>query len=482
MAGKQKNLIKYQDIQQLILTAKEQGKQFIEIFPEAGKGTVRLEYFFDEGIGIIDVVNPEVSDLATKKLSKAYNWAELKQFFNVVRKQLPGATQWQLNPDTAQKQRIYEGKFFKNDPNVTVRTDDLDMSAKGKPGFNLETGKPKYWAKGAVPDNVVQSAFEVFKENRARAKELSELLGIRVNAPAQFEYKNTLYGFHSKGTGRKSSLMLDGMGFKVVPSKDATIKEALRRATKLGLTPQMDPWEWKAIEDLYEYAVENGYHVDHIKPLDKGGLHFWENLQVLDAQDNLVKGAKENIAVTAKKTASKTIGPMTRTEWNKFIKTGIESEKNKVKLARNLGLLGLGGGGIWGTGIKAATRAASALPLEGVTGGAFKALDVAVANWTREDLEKYKAAYQADPSAENKEMVSYLEKQLGFDTGSVFDPTFVADVGGLGYSTQDPRLKPLWNSIGRHIGAKATDNWGLSRLWYQEPKTDDHTNQPTKTD
>ena len=339
MAGKQKNLIKYQDIEQLILTAKNECKEYIELFPEAGKGTVRLEYFFDEGVGIIDVVNPEASDLATKKLGKAYNWSELKQFFDVVRKQLPRAQQWQLNPDTAQKQRIYEGRFFKNDPSVTIRTDDLDMTAKGRPGFDLETGKPKYWAKGAVPDNVVQSAFQVFQENRARAKEMSELLGTQVNASAQFEYKKTMYGFHSKGTGRASDLMLDGMGFKVVPSASATAKEALRRATKLGLTPQMDPWEWKAIEDLYTYAVENGYHVDHIKALEKGGAHFWENLQVLDARDNLVKGVKDNIAVTAKKTASKTIGPMTKAEWTKFIKTGVDSERNKAKLARNLGIL-----------------------------------------------------------------------------------------------------------------------------------------------
>ena len=34
------------------------------------------------------------------------------------------------------------------------------------------------------------------------------------------------------------------------------------------------------------------YHVDHIKPLSKGGLHHQDNLQILTATENLRKGAK----------------------------------------------------------------------------------------------------------------------------------------------------------------------------------------------
>jgi len=34
------------------------------------------------------------------------------------------------------------------------------------------------------------------------------------------------------------------------------------------------------------------YHVDHKKPLSKGGLHHPDNLQVLLGRENLKKGAK----------------------------------------------------------------------------------------------------------------------------------------------------------------------------------------------
>ena len=36
------------------------------------------------------------------------------------------------------------------------------------------------------------------------------------------------------------------------------------------------------------------YHVDHIIPLNKGGLHHQNNLQILSAQDNLKKQDKIN--------------------------------------------------------------------------------------------------------------------------------------------------------------------------------------------
>lgn len=41
-------------------------------------------------------------------------------------------------------------------------------------------------------------------------------------------------------------------------------------------------------------SLHAGYHIDHIKPLSKGGLHIRENLQLLATVCNLWKGAKDD--------------------------------------------------------------------------------------------------------------------------------------------------------------------------------------------
>ena len=66
-------------------------------------------------------------------------------------------------------------------------------------------------------------------------------------------------------------------------------KSALRRARVLRQTP---PWaDLEKIKEIYLSCPE-GYDVDHIHPISKGGLHIHWNLQHLIAHDNRVKGAK----------------------------------------------------------------------------------------------------------------------------------------------------------------------------------------------
>ena len=73
---------------------------------------------------------------------------------------------------------------------------------------------------------------------------------------------------------------------------------ALRRSRKLGQTPEMTSDELRRIEDMYWLAKDlravsgQEYHVDHIMPLARGGLHHPDNLQILPADLNLSKGAK----------------------------------------------------------------------------------------------------------------------------------------------------------------------------------------------
>jgi|DEB0MinimDraft_10_1074344.scaffolds.fasta_scaffold51231_2 hypothetical protein len=75
-------------------------------------------------------------------------------------------------------------------------------------------------------------------------------------------------------------------------------KEALRRARKLDQTPELTEEEKKTIQNLYWLAKDlkavtgEEYHVDHIHPLAKGGLHHPDNLQILPSDLNIKKSDK----------------------------------------------------------------------------------------------------------------------------------------------------------------------------------------------
>ena len=67
---------------------------------------------------------------------------------------------------------------------------------------------------------------------------------------------------------------------------------ANRRAKLRGtLTPEIV--QMYALRDFYiAMSLGESFHVDHIIPLAKGGLHTADNLQVIPAIDNLRKGKK----------------------------------------------------------------------------------------------------------------------------------------------------------------------------------------------
>ena len=73
---------------------------------------------------------------------------------------------------------------------------------------------------------------------------------------------------------------------------------ARRRARKAAAAVPLTQQEQAQIIGAYATARAmtelsgEPYHVDHIKPLSKGGLHHPSNLQVLRGVDNLRKGAK----------------------------------------------------------------------------------------------------------------------------------------------------------------------------------------------
>ncbi len=67
------------------------------------------------------------------------------------------------------------------------------------------------------------------------------------------------------------------------------IRKAKRRANKRNQTPKLTTVDTLAIKLLYKAATVRNYHVDHIIPITKGGLHHPMNLQILSPHDNLVK-------------------------------------------------------------------------------------------------------------------------------------------------------------------------------------------------
>ena len=235
-------------------------------------------------------------------------------------------------------------------------------------------------------------------------------------------------------------------------------KSAMRRALRLDAIPLgMTAWDWQEIERLYKLAADNGWHVDHIKSLYEGGEHAPWNMQVLDARDNLVKGAKSNdlFNFDVKGKYMQEVGPMSAEEWKHFNTLSQNSDKRilrrlglndnplNTKAAKYLGasILGLPLTGIIGESVKAATRVASAIPGEYATFGLWKGLDVAVANWSRQDYNEALRQYNLTPTPEKKENLDYAARALGFDVGSVVDPTGISDIAGIGNLLTNPALR-----------------------------------------
>jgi len=75
--------------------------------------------------------------------------------------------------------------------------------------------------------------------------------------------------------------------------------EAKRRFRKVEQTAIFTKQDESKINLLYELVsiLDGNYHVDHIVPLSKGGLHSLYNLQIIKSTENLLKSDKLNYKV-----------------------------------------------------------------------------------------------------------------------------------------------------------------------------------------
>lgn len=90
---------------------------------------------------------------------------------------------------------------------------------------------------------------------------------------------------------------------KTVGKVKKNIREAKRRASCKDATTFMTEDDQQRLDYLYWLArdleITSGlkYHVDHVKPLSKGGSHHPDNLQILPAHINIFKGNREDLGL-----------------------------------------------------------------------------------------------------------------------------------------------------------------------------------------
>ena len=78
-------------------------------------------------------------------------------------------------------------------------------------------------------------------------------------------------------------------------SKFTALESARRARNKLYLT-EIESFELDVIYSISSMLGDE-YHVDHIRPLSKGGLHHPDNLQIINKSENLKKNNRLNYNV-----------------------------------------------------------------------------------------------------------------------------------------------------------------------------------------
>ena len=200
------------------------------------------------------------------------------------------------------RDNLYEGALEAGElPERTVRNPEGGVRQSSKPA--------KTYMGGLVDELTAQRAFAEYSELRAKEFQAAKALGRKpYTKGGQFRVfdqdgKAHYFAFSQAGyktvdgkkVPAKRSFMSDGMGYKLHKSSQKAFQESIRHGLELKQTPRdLTPRQWLQMKDLYDQASQSGgrLEVDHIYPLEKGGLHAPWNLRLLETKLNRQKSNK----------------------------------------------------------------------------------------------------------------------------------------------------------------------------------------------
>ena len=141
--------------------------------------------------------------------------------------------------------------------------------------------------------------------------------------------------------------MGDGRGFALYRAGDKQEAFEMRRAKKLNAIPKgMTEADFLRIKNIYRKAADLGLEVDHIIPLDLGGPHHPDNLQLLTRADNRMKSTMYASDIDTRKLlwsdkATPFDQPLVAGSKKDWVSARKQVKKNQ-SLMRNIGVLGSG--------------------------------------------------------------------------------------------------------------------------------------------
>ena len=291
----------------------------------------------DVGVRDITKDNPEILKWAQKRWPKGLpsSTRVTKEYVTYLMDNvLPEGANYKLKGQAIQGQNMPGTEFGKGASGA--RKDDLYFKWWGdKPEVQrLPDGSLLYQA-DALGSNVTRPPTSGAPNEYIEALSKEDWRKRKRLSPNQ-KIKNS-YG-EQWGVPRENWWKVEGTGEGGIEGRLKTkglaydnFKSGIRRALTKGKTLQMSPWEWDAVYEAYKYAQKHGYHVDHIDPISKGGFHVWDNLQVLDANDNLIKSAKTDVeGIIPKRETYLTQGPLTEQDWVKYTRKNKALEASKI--------------------------------------------------------------------------------------------------------------------------------------------------------